>query len=290
MECIEHVDWKMAFGVLTAVGVSAMIFRRVWPKPRLNLKEGIVYLHLARSNKKLWSTTPCGSPFGLKVEGFLRLHKIPYEIASWLPFSPRTNKMPWIEFKKDGKILEIDDSENIFDFLTQEFDIQEPALEPQQLALAHSMQRMMEDSFYWYVSRSRWGDNLQETTRRFGIPSLVGKFIVGPKVQAALRSQGVLRRPHEDALKFARRDLLALDTIVPDAGFLFGDRPTRFDVAIASHIASLIYQPILHDLRALTINEFPKIVAYVDRFIEFAWGEAWDNPPKPIKKSKLKSD
>jgi hypothetical protein len=99
------------------------------------------------------------SPFSLKVESFLRLYKIPYEVVSTFKFSPK-GQIPYIRLnsKEDGFLIA--DSNFIIQFLSNKLGIdklEEHMLSSQERATAHAYTRMIEEHttqigfYYRYV-------------------------------------------------------------------------------------------------------------------------------------------
>jgi len=106
------------------------------------------------------------SPFSLKVESFLRLYDIPYEMVPTFTFSSK-GQMPYIRLNSiDG--MEIPDSNVIIDFLTKKFDIGggggggEALLSAEEKAVAHAVTRMVEEHTTQIGFFYRYGLHMEE--------------------------------------------------------------------------------------------------------------------------------
>lgn len=107
-----------------------------------------------------------------------------------------------------------------------------------------ALARLVEDHFYWLFVASRWLDDEW-------FPNIVDGFfhiapaIVRPLVARAARRQvrqtlhlhGLGRHTLEEQRAFLERDLQALESAVPERGFLFGDVPGIFDFTVAAMMA-----------------------------------------------------
>ena len=99
---------------------------------------------------------PDNNPFGLKVDTFLRLNKVPYQLNHILDSSqaPR-GQLPYIEH--NGEI--ITDSNHIIDYVTAEHKLtMDNNLSDQQRALHYVIVSMLDNHMYWVMSYSRWQD------------------------------------------------------------------------------------------------------------------------------------
>jgi len=101
---------------------------------------GVVYLNVYPG----WRFSPNASPFCLRVEAYLRLANIPYEIIPHLKTSSK-GKMPWITV--DGQ--DIPDSEFILNALEKKFPSPDADLSAEQKALSHVIEKMVTENLYW---------------------------------------------------------------------------------------------------------------------------------------------
>ena len=106
-----------------------------------SMNDRVVYLHQYPRS----TNGPNTSPFCLKLELFLRMTKLPYEVIESCEGGPK-GKVPFIEM--DGQTVA--DSDFIVDFLTKKFGLTlDDKLDATQAATAHAVQQMVEENTYW---------------------------------------------------------------------------------------------------------------------------------------------
>jgi glutathione S-transferase len=82
----------------------------------------------------------------VKVETYLRMVNLPYEVRSALPTKGPKGKLPFIE--DQGK--KIADSRFIIEYLKQSYEVDpDKDLNEQERVISNAMQRMIEDDLYW---------------------------------------------------------------------------------------------------------------------------------------------
>jgi glutathione S-transferase len=184
------------------------------------------------------------SPFCTKLETYLRIADIPYEIApDDLPLwkAPR-GKVPYVLF--EGQL--IDDSSRIIAHLEARLgDTVDGQLGPSDRAVGQLVQRTLEEGTYWCIMYERWlvEDNWQKHTReyfteRFGpplrwvVPDLIRRRVLG-----ALYGQGTSRRDRE------RNDLSAIAIVLADKPYLFGERPSSYDAVLYAFSSAIWKTP-----------------------------------------------
>ncbi|MBL8341051.1 MAG: glutathione S-transferase family protein [Rubrivivax sp.] len=190
---------------------------------------------------RVWGL-PCMSPFCMKVEAYLRLRQLPHrtEVGD-LRRAPR-GLLPWVRL--DGRVL--GDSTLIVDH----FEATHPqpldaALSPAQRAQGWALSRTLEESTVWALRRQRfdaeaaWGDTAAVVRSILPLPlKPVGPAIVRRQMRAALRAQGLGRLPPEAHHDFACRDFDAAEALLAGKPFLFGERPSTFDLTLFAFVAS----------------------------------------------------
>lgn len=96
------------------------------------------------------------SPFCLKLETYLRMTGLPYEIAiADNPGKAPKGKLPYIE--DNGKLV-ADSNFAIDDLKTTYGNPLDAHLSPSEPAIALAMQRTIKENFYWALVYSRWQD------------------------------------------------------------------------------------------------------------------------------------
>ncbi len=185
------------------------------------------------------------SPFCLKIEMVLAWLGLDYEVA--LLVDPRRapkGKLPFIE--ADGE--RVADSELIVEWLDRRAGGRLlGSLTPAERAQGTAFTRLAEEHLYWLTVASRWLDDAwwpNVASGLFGAMPRAVRAVVAPlarrQVERSYRSQGLGRHSREEQLRFARRDLEAIDDCVQASGFIAGARLTVFDCAVAAQLASVL--------------------------------------------------
>jgi Glutathione S-transferase N-terminal domain len=118
---------------------------------------GMIKLH---GCSPAWSLPDC-SPFVTKIDCYLRMTGLQYELIHWQSLSDieraPNGKIPWIE---DGA-KKIADSGFIISYLQETYGdrLEEDSLSPSDRAVALSMRRMVEEHLYWAAFFDRWIDD-----------------------------------------------------------------------------------------------------------------------------------
>src|SRR5262245_40026057 len=154
------------------------------------------------------------SPFCCKLETWLRIAEIPYEVVDTPdPRKGPKGKLPFIE---DAGVR-IADSSLIVDHLVKTRGVDPDArLDTSQRAIALLVQRTLEEHYAFVLAYTHLvrDEGLQHTHARFDrVPAivrpLVGRF-VGGRIKKLLWHQGILRHSHEDIVESALRDWRAV--------------------------------------------------------------------------------
>lgn len=214
--------------------------------------------------------TPNLSPFCFKLESYLRMTGLPYEVKlASLAQAPK-GKVPYVEI--DGKLM--GDSQFIIEYLKGKHgDTLDAKLTPEQLAIGHSVRRMLEECTYWYIVYMRWVD---EPGWRAYIPvveSMVPGVVGGPvplqllrqKFMGILHDQGTGRHSMDEVQKLAKEDITTVATFMGTKPFLLGDAPTSFDAVVYSFLVSIIANPVDTELKQHTLSQ-ENLVRYCARF------------------------
>lgn len=133
-----------------ALGTVVVLFKGVswWKLSRARGKwnkvgQDVVVLHQFPRGLKCLNL----SPFPLKLETFLRMHKIKYVTETTFPMSSK-GKSPWITLNG----VDVADSQLALEHLATHFRIDTMVgLSPADRAMARSMRIMIEDHLYWWA-------------------------------------------------------------------------------------------------------------------------------------------
>lgn len=214
--------------------------------------------------------TPNLSPFCFKLESYLRMVGLPYQVKlATLAQAPK-GKVPYVEI--DGKLM--GDSQFIIEYLKGKHgDPLDAKLTADQLAIGHTVRRMLEECTYWYIVYMRWVD---EPGWRAYIPvveSMIPGVMGGPvplqmlrqKFLGILHDQGTGRHSMDEVQRLAKDDISAIATIMGNKPFLLGDTATSFDAVVYSFLVSIIANPVDTELKQHTLSQ-ENLVRFCARF------------------------
>jgi glutathione S-transferase len=213
--------------------------------------------------------TPNLSPFCIKLESYLRMTGLPYQVKpADLRKAPK-GKVPFVEI--DGKLL--GDSQFIIEHLKRTYgDPLDANLTPEQVAIGHTVRRMLEESTYWHIVYMRWVDEsgwraylpVLETM----LPTVVGNImlpVLRRKMIKVLHGQGTGRHSLEEVQTLAKADISALATLLGNKPFLLGDNPTSFDATVYAFLVGIIAFPLESEFKAHMLSH-TNLVEYCARF------------------------
>jgi glutathione S-transferase len=238
-------------------------------------KENAVQLHVGNTSMiKLYQFNPAWglpnpSPFCMKVETYLRMVGLPYEVVNGaMPFKAPKRKLPYIE---DG-VQVVADSGLIIEYGKRYGDKLDQNLSAPEKATAHMLRRTFEDSLYWVGLYSRWIENSiwLETRRLFfdAIPPIMRELAAGTVrrgMRKALYAQGTGRHSRDEIYEIGKADLSAISTWLGEKTFFMGAAPTSLDAIAYSFLANILYFTELSEDHAMSL---PNLSAYCERMKE----------------------
>jgi len=212
---------------------------------------------------------PNASPFCMKVENYLRMAILPYEIA------PRANhfkapkgKLPYIE---DGTRV-VADSSFIIEYLQSAYgDTLDAKLSPLENAQAVALRRMMEESLYWALAYARWVEprGWELTKQEFfkPVPALLRGTISALArrgVKKQMWGHGIGRHSADEVYHIGNTDITALADFLGDKPYFMGDSPTSLDATAYAFLANIILVPMDSALKQHALK-YPQLEAYCRR-------------------------
>jgi glutathione S-transferase len=211
---------------------------------------------------------PNPSAFCVKLETYLRMAEIPYEIAGGDPRDAPKGKVPWID--DDGHVL--GDSTFIIEYLKDKHgDPLDGRLTSREQAEGHAIKKLVEDSLYFVSSYSKWveddGFEIYSAELFAGMPEEQLKYVpdmVRKRVVEKLKAQGVARHSREEVYALGIQDVVAFGFLLGDGPFLFGEHPTSFDASAFGVIGNLKDGPFDSPVRD-EIRGTKNIADYIDR-------------------------
>jgi len=212
---------------------------------------------------------PNASPFCMKVENYLRMAGLPYEIApNASHFKAPKGKLPYIE--DGGKAIA--DSSFIIEYLKSTYgDTLDAKLTPLENAQAVALRRMMEENLYWALAYSRWVEpqGWEATKAEFFKP--VPALLRGPISALARRGvtrqmwgQGMGRHKAEEVHHIGKTDITALADFLDDKPYFMGEAPTSLDATAYAFLANIILVPLDSALKQHALK-YPRLEAYCRR-------------------------
>jgi glutathione S-transferase len=215
------------------------------------------------------------SPFCFKLETYLSLSGLPYEVK----ITTNTGRAPKgkLPFIQDGDTT-ISDTSVIIDYLKKKYgDTLDQHLTAEQKAQGIVLQRMLEEHLYFVCVYSRWLD--PETNQEFlktifaKVPPII-KWLIVPLLQKQVKKQlwqqGIGRHSSEEIYRLGLEDVNAAATILGSRNFLFGEKPTTYDVILYTFLASILIPPVNSPVKT-AISQKPELVAFCTRMHKLAF-------------------
>jgi glutathione S-transferase len=228
-----------------------------------------VYLHLIG----LGPDTPCLSPFGLKMETYLRLAKIPYKNLHDKKRSSK-GKIPCIDY--NGQTLA--DTSFIIEFLTKERGIDVNShLTPAEKGIARAFQKMFEENTMWVIPLCRiiWSRDWFTPILKTLIPIRLLRNVVLPRiVKKSTYAHGIGRHSKEEVMGIFDKDMQALSEFLGDKKFLMGSKPCIEDCGIFGVLAQFVYQS--PDYINAVVKKYPNLSRYCESMKMELWPD-WQN-------------
>jgi glutathione S-transferase len=215
------------------------------------------------------------SPFCAKLETWLRLAQLRFEVLPASMTSAPKGKVPYIKLE-DGTLM--GDSELIIGYLTQRYSVHLDAwLSPAQQAQSQAVRRMLEEGTYWCLVHERW--NTEAGFAAYApvflkmLPPVIGSLILGQirrDVRSSLRAQGTGRHKPEEIAAILRADVAAVADLLGDRLFFHGDQPSSVDATIYAMLSGLASFPV-PGAGSAELAKHPHVVAYLARVRKKAW-------------------
>ncbi|XP_047484501.1 failed axon connections homolog isoform X2 [Penaeus chinensis] len=268
-----HKNKPITIAVVAVVGVVKIRQHMKKQERRRKWNEAgkdVVVLHMFNRGY----TCPSLSPFVVKLETYLRMADIPYQIDHDEPMGVK-GKSPWITLNGE----DMADSQLIMEYLGPKYrkDLTSH-LTPEEKAVAHSLQIMIDEYFLWCLIVWRY---VQERGRPLansmklpvGSRFMISFFV--KKVTEATRLQGIGRHSFQEVEAMGRKCLQSLSTYLGQKPYLMGDKPTEVDCSAFGMLAQVVWcSPNSGYLRMLE-TDFKNLYDYCQRMKEKFYPD-WD--------------
>jgi glutathione S-transferase len=197
---------------------------------------------------------PNASPFCMKLETYLRMAELPFElVSSGNVMKAPKRKLPYID---DGGTI-VADTAFIVDYLKDRYgDPLDAALSAPDRAVANDFQRLIEENLYWALVHTRWAEDAGwSTTRaaffgtmppplRYFVPALARRGML-----AQLRGHGMGRHSRAEIHRIGCRDVTAIADFLADKPFMLGEHPSSLDATAHAFLANLLWAPVDSPIR-----------------------------------------
>ena len=214
---------------------------------------------------------PTPSSFGLKLETWLRMAGIQYEceyVARPMESPKRT--VPWI---KDGDLL-LADSGFILDYLRKKHgDPLAAGLSATQCATGHVVRRMLEENLARIIGYTRWLTEENWPATRdiaFGEMEEPWKSDISAKAREKMHEDmelhGIGRHAPDEVQLLGLADIKAIEHLLGDQPYLFGEQPSDVDASVFGVMAQFIVPPL-----QCAISDYARdsaiLKGYIDRIL-----------------------
>lgn len=225
---------------------------------------------------------PNASPFCLKVETYLRMAEIPYEIRFVMdPRKSPKGKLPFI--KIDDKT--IPDSELIIDYLKGKFgDSLDRNLDKEQKALSVLLDNTFSERLYWIMLYMRWQDENGWAHLRGPffekLPTFAKLFVpnaVRKSMKKALHIQGMGRHSYDEVLQMGYKTLDAIATVLAGKKYFHGNELTSIDATAFGFLANIVWLPY-DDALKMHLHKYKNILIFCDKM----WSTFYPELAKPF--------
>jgi glutathione S-transferase len=210
------------------------------------------------------------SPFCCKLETWLRIAGIPYEVVD--TSNPRKGPKGKLPFIEDSGVR-IPDTSRIIEHLVKTRGVDPDAhLDPTQRALALLVQRTLEEHYAFVLAYTHLAsdEGMRHADDRFAsLPTMARPLVarlLRRAVNAILWKQGLLRHTHEEIVDAAVRDWRAVLAFKSDGPYFFGDKPSGTDAIVFGTLATTMLTPIETPIRDF-LRAQPDCVAYAERMM-----------------------
>ncbi len=233
----------------------------------------MLYLH---QYPPVWGL-PSLSPFCIKVETYLRMVKLPYQIQ--LENNPRKGPKGKMPVLRDGDVT-IPDSSFIITYLQEKYgNLLDADLSAEQQALAHAVRKMVEENLYFVILYARWIDPVgkkavDQEYRRFFPPLLAPLALrwIRNNLRKQAYLQGIGRHSLEEIYKIGSDDIAALSELMGTDPFMLGDKPHTIDATVYAFLITILQGAFESPLQD-TLRKHENLLRYCERMKKLYFNE-----------------
>lgn len=202
--------------------------------------DSVVHLYTFPANP----LAPSLTPFGVRVETFLRIANIPYKkhYTTNISASP-TRSLPLVVYKGEAIV----DSHQIIEVLSEKFNVNlDEGLTDSELAIGKAIRAMVDYNILFALGRSLYIDDKHSIV----MPYVAAGLGISPRLvffltqmlrrnySKKLKDIGILSIPKEQYEQALLNNIKALEELLGDKLFFGGEKPTITDCAVFSCLQS----------------------------------------------------
>jgi len=210
-----------------------------------------------------------GSPFAVKALCLMEQSGQAYRVKRLA--DPRKSPKGKLPVLRHNDTI-IPDSDQIRDYMEQTFDCDYDAgLTPTQRGQSRSIIRMVEEHLYFAVVANRWQTEAHWpiTQKEFfdKMPKIMGLFVpnmIRKGVIKQLIGQGMGRHSQQEQLVRAEKDITALEAMLANQPYLFGEKHTAADYSAVAILRTAASFPVANTLSKM-VQSRSTLMAYIDR-------------------------
>lgn len=213
---------------------------------------------------------PTPSPFGLKLVTWLRMHDVPHEVrVENNPGKGPKKKCPWATVGDQ----QIGDSELVIEAVkAQQGIVSDQGLTPQQRAIATTTRLMLEEHYHqvWenelFIHEGGWKRGYEFFDQLPPVVRVLVRTLVRGQLRKQLFARGVGRHDHARIVEMGIVDLDAIEALLGDGPFFFGDEPTDIDATVFAFMALTHWTPVESPVWD-HFRSRPRLTGYCERML-----------------------
>lgn len=190
---------------------------------------------------------PTGSPFGLKLITWLRIHDVPHEVrVENNPGKGPKGKCPWVVIDGDA----IADSQLVIEAFAARYGLTDSASSPRQVAIATATRLMIEEHFHqvWehelFIYEGGWKRGIEWFDQLPPVVRVLVRNLMRSQLRKQLHARGVGRHDHAQIVHMGTVVLDAIDELIGDGPFFFGETPSDIDATMFGFLALVQWTPV----------------------------------------------
>lgn len=189
------------------------------------------------------------SPFCLKLETYLKMANIPYQVQHVNdPRKSPKGKLPHIQ---DGNI-KLGDSELIMQYCQKRYQVTlDNHLSPWQQANKVAITRLCDDHLYWIILYSRWLDEQfwpEFKSLLFRNANILEATVVASILHHTIKkqcyAQGISRHARHEIYDLGIQDLNALELLLNEQDYFFNNQVSSLDATVFGFTLNIIRSPL----------------------------------------------